>query len=37
MKDAEIGAFQKKISEMTLGEGTVHFETGGVTANHRRY
>jgi len=36
IKDAEIGPFQKKISEITLGEGTVHFETKGGKANHRR-
>ena len=36
MKDTEIVAFQKKISEITNGEGTVHLETRGETANHRR-
>ena len=36
VKDEEIGTFQKKISEITAGEGKVSIETRGETANHRR-
>ena len=36
IKDAEVGAFQKKISKITVGEGTIHIETRSETANHRR-
>jgi hypothetical protein len=36
IKDAEVGAFQKKISKITAGEGTIHIETRSETANHRR-
>ena len=36
VKDEEIGIFQKKISEITVGEGKVSIKKRGGTANHRR-
>ena len=36
VKDEEIGIFQKKISEITAGEGKVSIKKRGGTANHRR-
>ena len=36
VKDEEIDTLQKKISEITAGEGKVTIEKKGETANHRR-
>ena len=36
VKDEEIDTIQKKISEITAGEGNVSIEKRGETANHRR-
>ena len=36
VKDEEIDTLQKKISEITAGEGKATIEKRGETANHRR-